>query len=729
MKSIKQATDGGYIIAGESESEISGNKKSARKGKSDYWIVKLSSKGTNLWDQSIGAGTNSTSKLIGAFLAFDGGYLLCGNTDSYDAGNDKAESGSGTWIVKLLSESNTKKLSFSANSIVYINSGNTTTPAQSVNLTANTGKPAVTLRKSFSAWLNLPTPSLGVLPFKVDPSGLYPGNFKAVVNATAPGYARALMTVNLQVNDVTTPPTLNRIGNKELLAGQTLAFTATATAALGQTKTYSLIDAPQGATIGAASGEFKWVLPQVAGVYQVTVKVSSNTTPVLSDLETITVNVLNPLNVTPIRINAGGGNYTASDGRYFEADRYYGGVDRISSVPDVDILNTTDDELYRSGRCSEYFNYDIPVQNGIMKVTLHFAEIYWGVYSNRTGKPGQRVFSVNSEGVNKLGDCDIFSKAGGPLKAVKETFEVHVIDGHLNIEFRVSRDKARLSAIEVEFIKPLAQLALSPVEDAYVRYGVNAGTNFGKESHLDVKATSPADLNRTSFIKFSLADFTDVTSAKVRLAGRNVEGNTTILMGMTGLDNDNWTETGINGSNAPTGVITTLGSFEVTGSQSYFEVDITEFAKAQLAGDKVLTIQLQDLSIRNRRVEFYSRESISDAPILIVATTEPVGSAARLAGEETSNDVSEPETESSVIYPNPVRTRFMLQVGNQHQEDVSLQLVSEAGRIYPVRTNEVLHAGTKAEINIADLALNEGIYLLKVQSVSKSEILKVMIAR
>ncbi|GGB81850.1 CBM96 family carbohydrate-binding protein [Dyadobacter sediminis] len=726
LRSVIQTSDGGFIIAGNSESFKSGSKTVSRKGKSDYWIVKIGPDGKKIWDQSFGAGAGSTSQLFGAFPAYDGGYWLCGNTDGYDAANDKADSGSGTWFVKLLAESNTRKLSFSATSLEFTNTGNTTTPPQTVNLTANTGTTAVSVKKSFSAWLNLPTASLGSLSFKVDPSGIFPGNFKTVVNATAPGYARALMTVNLRVNDVTTPPTLEPIGNKELLAGQTLSFTATATAALGQTKTFSLVNAPAGAAIDSASGFFKWIVPQDAGVYPITVRVSSNTSPVLFDEETIGVKVNIPIDNTAIRINAGGSGYTTPDGRYFEADRYYGGMDRASSVKDVDILNTTDDEIYRSGRCSDKFNYAIPVRNGTMKVTLHFAEIFWGVYPNRDGKPGQRVFNVNAEGVNKLANYDIIARAGGPLRAVKESFEVQVIDGYLNLDFLALRDKPRVSAIEVEFLSPLTEVTLWPVADAYVRYGTNSGTNYGKES-LRVKATSPADWDYTSYIKFSLDDLVEIKSAKIRLFGGNVESNKRVRIGVIGVDNDDWTEMGINGNNAPTGVTATLGSFESERNRKHFEVDITEFAKAQLGKDKVLTLQLKDISTRNNIVWFNSREASRDAPKLILTANRAVSSASRMESEVALDEISEPETESSVIYPNPVRSRFTLQISNQHRENIALEIINEAGRAYPVKTTDALHAGTRAEVNIADLALDKGMYLLKVQSAAKSEVLKLIV--
>ncbi|GGB97205.1 hypothetical protein GCM10011325_25670 [Dyadobacter sediminis] len=733
LKSVKQTPDGGYLVGGYSASIASGNKTEANKGLNDYWIVKLNPAGTIVWDKTVGGAKETDSQLIAALPAWDGGYLLCGTSAGILAGNDRIEAFSyerELWVVKLVSETNTKALAFSSGSLNFTNDGDITTPKRSVNLSANTGTPAVKLRKSQADWLTIPAPSRGSLAFTVDPASLFPAKYTSYVAATSPGYARAVLNVNLNVNDVTTPPILDPIPYQELAAGDTLAFTPRATMATGQTKRYSLIGAPQGATIKSFSGIFSWV-PQSSGIYKFVVRISVAAAPKLYDEETVTVKVVNAGGVNSVRINAGGRAYKTSDGRVFEADNYYEGVDRTSTIADVDILNTTDDELYRSGRSSDYFNYNIPVTNGIVKVTLHFAEVYWGVYANRPAEINRRLFNVSAEGAVKLNNYSIIGRAGGALRAVQETFEVEVIDGVLNLAFRSTserRDKPRVSAIEVEFLGSMSTATLSPVADADVSYGVNANTNYGNEPALNVKATSVPELQRVSFLKFSLADFSDITSARFRIYGYNHQADTRVNLNLIGLDNDDWTETGITASNAPTGVMTALGTLSVTRKPEYFEVGITEFARAQLARDKTLTLRI-DQTFGGKRIIFNSRENAAFRPELIINTSEPVNSVTRLAAEEVDNNTAESGAESSVIYPNPVRTQFTLQIGNQHQEAVALQLFNEAGRAYNIKTPEMLHAGTKAEISIADLALDEGIYLLKVQSISRSEVLKVMVVK
>lgn len=91
-----------------------------------------------------------------------------------------------------------------------------------------------------------------------------------------------------QVNDT---PVLASIGNKNTPAGTKLTFTATASDVdAGQTKSFSLIGAPSGATINATSGVFTWT-PATAGSYTFKVRVTDNGSPAKYDEEQITITV------------------------------------------------------------------------------------------------------------------------------------------------------------------------------------------------------------------------------------------------------------------------------------------------------------------------------------------------------------------------------------------------------------------------------------------------------
>lgn len=99
--SIQETADGGYIVGGRSHSNISGNKTENSIGNSiDYWILKLDAAGNIVWQETIG-GTDA-DYLRTVLQTPDGGYLLGGYSISGVSG-DKTEPCKGNydyWIVK-----------------------------------------------------------------------------------------------------------------------------------------------------------------------------------------------------------------------------------------------------------------------------------------------------------------------------------------------------------------------------------------------------------------------------------------------------------------------------------------------------------------------------------------------------------------------------------------------------------------------------------------------------
>ncbi len=100
LNSIKQTTDGGYILAGYSMSNISGDKTENCIGIWDYWIIKTDTAGIIQWQNTIGG--NLEDKLASIEQTSDGGYILVGYSNSNISG-DKTENcygGEDYWMVK-----------------------------------------------------------------------------------------------------------------------------------------------------------------------------------------------------------------------------------------------------------------------------------------------------------------------------------------------------------------------------------------------------------------------------------------------------------------------------------------------------------------------------------------------------------------------------------------------------------------------------------------------------
>lgn len=102
---------------------------------------------------------------------------------------------------------------------------------------------------------------------------------------SAPAWVKIAIT---QVNDT---PTITTITPKSVVLGNTLTFTVVATDVdAGQTKTFSLITPPTGATINATTGVFTWK-PTAIGTYTLKVRVTDNGSPVKYREATFTVTV------------------------------------------------------------------------------------------------------------------------------------------------------------------------------------------------------------------------------------------------------------------------------------------------------------------------------------------------------------------------------------------------------------------------------------------------------
>lgn len=99
-ESIQQTSDGGYIVGGYSGStnhDVTGNH-----GFKDFWIIKLNSTGTLLWQKCLG-GTGNESCTSMQQTA-DGGYIAVGDTQSYNGDVTGNHGGTGdVWVVKLTS--------------------------------------------------------------------------------------------------------------------------------------------------------------------------------------------------------------------------------------------------------------------------------------------------------------------------------------------------------------------------------------------------------------------------------------------------------------------------------------------------------------------------------------------------------------------------------------------------------------------------------------------------
>lgn len=98
--SIFEYNDGGYLVSGSSNSNISGDKTENSLGSSDYWVIKLNTVGIIEWQNTIGGAAGDPGK--GSIQMNDGNFIIGGHSNSNISG-DKTENSRGDadfWIIK-----------------------------------------------------------------------------------------------------------------------------------------------------------------------------------------------------------------------------------------------------------------------------------------------------------------------------------------------------------------------------------------------------------------------------------------------------------------------------------------------------------------------------------------------------------------------------------------------------------------------------------------------------
>jgi len=104
--SIQQTSDSGYIVTGLSGSnngDVSGNH-ATFPNVPDYWVIKLDASGTLTWQKCLGGSVDDYSYCVKQTA--DGGYIVAGATQSLNGDISNNDGGEDAWIVKLNSAGN-----------------------------------------------------------------------------------------------------------------------------------------------------------------------------------------------------------------------------------------------------------------------------------------------------------------------------------------------------------------------------------------------------------------------------------------------------------------------------------------------------------------------------------------------------------------------------------------------------------------------------------------------
>jgi hypothetical protein len=152
--------------------------------------------------------------------------------------------------------------------------------------------------------------------------------------------------------------------------------------------------------------------------------------------------------IRPVRIVAQPASFKDSLGQFWAADGYVVGG-RLASRTDP-VVNAADQSLYRGERYGN-FSYHLPLAPGHYRLTLYFAEQWFGTAASVFAPVTRRSFSVYANHQTLLQDFQPGVVAGGANRAISKVFNNVQPDGHgkLHLEFVPMQNYAELNALEI----------------------------------------------------------------------------------------------------------------------------------------------------------------------------------------------------------------------------------------------------------------------------------------
>ncbi|MHC0443102.1 T9SS type A sorting domain-containing protein [Flavobacterium sp. 3-210] len=102
LRSMEETSDNGYILAGYSNSPVSGDKTEKNNGVGDYWIIKIDNSGGIEWQKTYGGDEDNQPYVI--HQTKDQGYIVGGNSNSSGALTPEGgivSNGTDFWALKL----------------------------------------------------------------------------------------------------------------------------------------------------------------------------------------------------------------------------------------------------------------------------------------------------------------------------------------------------------------------------------------------------------------------------------------------------------------------------------------------------------------------------------------------------------------------------------------------------------------------------------------------------
>ncbi|HKG69866.1 MAG TPA: T9SS type A sorting domain-containing protein, partial [Segetibacter sp.] len=179
-------------------------------------------------------------------------------------------------------------------------------------------------------------------------------------------------------------------------------------------------------------------------------------------------------------------------------------------------------------------------------------------------------------------------------------------------------------------------------------------------------------------------------------------------------------------------IVSSKEGASITGFSGFIDpLDITENVKngniyvSEYGGSKITLLRPHTgtTTVTAQKINNTEASSVSNLSNQFPSCDDTV--AVMTSTENTVLQITD-GSEKSKVTPNPFEKRFNIEFPAKYEGDFTLQIIDPSGKTFDIGKRRVKAGGSNISVDISKFSFKPGIYFLKVQSDSKTEIIKLV---
>ncbi len=181
-------------------------------------------------------------------------------------------------------------------------------------------------------------------------------------------------------------------------------------------------------------------------------------------------------------------------------------------------------------------------------------------------------------------------------------------------------------------------------------------------------------------------------------------------------------------------ITSSIEGASITGFSGFIDpLDLTENVKngniyvSEYGGDGKITLLKPNTSttVTAQKIDKAETVSANNSPKQFPACDDTAAVTSQTAKDALNANAD--NSEKPRVNPNPIQKRFNIEFPKKYEGDFTIQIIDPLGKIYEIGKKRLKAGGSAISFDISSFSFKSGIYFLKIESDTKTEVNKIVI--